>query len=290
MKKKVALVLSGGGARGIAHVGVIEELLKREYEITSIAGTSMGAVVGGFYAMDALNQFKEFLLTLDKRKTLHLLDFTFGSQGLVKGERLINTLKEFAADKCIEDLKLPYAAVAADILNKKEVVFTTGSIYDAIRASISIPSVFTPVKTKNQILVDGGILNNMPMEYVKRNSGDIMIAVNVNANVSVIKNAIAHHEVAEKQSKYVKKLVRFNEQVKKIKPKGFTEHMGYIGLIENTIGLMMYQITSMHLEKHTPDMLINISRDTCTTFDFFKAEELIEIGRLSTMRVLDGFI
>jgi NTE family protein len=166
MKQKVSLVLSGGGARGIAHIGVIEELEKQGFEIASISGTSMGAVVGGVYALGKMEEYKNWLYTLDKIKIFSLIDFSFSTQGLVKGDKLLNTVKAFIPDANIEDLSIPYAAIAADIINKKEVVFTKGSLFDAIRASMAIPTVFTPVKTEHGLLIDGGIINNMPINHV----------------------------------------------------------------------------------------------------------------------------
>ncbi len=151
------MVLSGGGARGIAHIGVVEELEKRGFEIRSIAGTSMGALVGGIYAVGKLQEFKNWLYTLDKLDVFKLIDFTLSSQGLIKGDRVFKKMKEFIPDKNIEDLKIHYAATATDIINNKEVVFNQGSIYDAIRASVAIPTVITPVKQDDTLLVDGGV-------------------------------------------------------------------------------------------------------------------------------------
>lgn len=151
MKQKAALVLSGGGARGISHIGVIEELEKQGFEISSVSGASMGALVGGVHASGKLVELKNWLYDLDKMKVFSLVDFTLSAQGLVKGDRVLNKMKEFVADVNIEDLRIPYAAVAADIVNAKEVVFTNGSIYEAIRASIAIPTVLTPVKNRRRI-------------------------------------------------------------------------------------------------------------------------------------------
>ena len=137
MKPVVTLVLSGGGARGIAHIGVIEELERRRYEIASVTGTSMGALVGGVYAAGAIDPFREWLLTLDKRKVFSLVDFTLSRTGVVKGDKVFNKMKDFIPDTLIEDLKIPYAAVAVDLINNKEVVFREGRLFDAIRASVT---------------------------------------------------------------------------------------------------------------------------------------------------------
>ena len=137
MKQNVALVLSGGGARGIAHIGVIEELERQNFEITSIAGTSMGSLVGGVYALGKIEVFKNWICTLDKRKVFSLVDFALSKQGMIKGDRVLKKMKDFIPDTNIEELSIPYVAVAADLLHREEIAFSEGSIYEAIRASIS---------------------------------------------------------------------------------------------------------------------------------------------------------
>jgi Predicted esterase of the alpha-beta hydrolase superfamily len=289
MKQKVSLVLSGGGARGIAHIGVIEELEKLDFKIVSITGTSMGALVGGIYALGHLNEFKKWLYTLDKLKVFKLVDFTFSSQGLVKGDRVFNELKKFISDKKIEDLNIFYAAVAVDLLNKKEVVFKKGSIYEAIRASIAIPTVFTPVNMENTLLVDGGVLNNIPVNHAKRFPGDKLIAVNVNADIPLIKPTLLKKETETIQSIYRKKIKDFQNQLQKHNSSIKNENLGYFNLINKTISLMTDHITQTTIEKYPPDILINISKKSCGTFDFYKAEELVEIGRYSAQKILEVY-
>ena len=128
MSRNIALVLSGGGARGMAHIGVIEELLKRDYRITSIAGTSMGALIGGVYAQGKLEEFKNWVTGLDQLEVFKLVDLTIGKGGLVKGEKVLNKMKEFIPDTNIEDLPIPYSATAVDIIKHEEVVFRSGSV------------------------------------------------------------------------------------------------------------------------------------------------------------------
>jgi NTE family protein len=289
VQQKVSLVLSGGGARGIAHIGVIEELEKQGYEICSVAGTSMGALVGGVYVLEKMDEFKKWLFTLDKLKTFSLVDFTLSSQGLIKGDRVFNKMKEFISDANIEDQKIHYAAVAADIINKKEVVFTSGSVYDAIRASIAIPTVFTPVKTDTGLLVDGGVMNNIPISHAKRTPNDILIAVNVNANVLPYKTEISKKESDAKQSIYQKKMKAFYSQLRRISPSSHEENLGYFDLINKTINLMTYHMSQMSLENYSPDIIINVSHDSCSMFDFYKAEELVEIGRHAAIDSLKNY-
>jgi len=279
MKQKVALVLSGGGARGMAHIGVIEELEKRGYEISSIAGTSMGSVVGGAYALGELDTFKDFLYTLDKRKVLNLVDFSFSKQGLVKGDKMFGKMKGFIADTRIEELRIPFAAVAVDIINYKEVVFRSGSIYDALRASVSIPTLFTPVKTESGLLVDGGVMNNIPIDIVERTAGDILVAVDVNANIPVNKPAITKKEEEVRQSTYRKRVSEFQRHLLGNGPKNSEPTLGFFDLLNKTISLMTHHTAQLLMEKHAPDILIEIAHDSCAMYDFYRAEEMVEIGR-----------
>ncbi len=289
MKQKVSLVLSGGGARGTAHIGVIEELENQGYEITSIAGTSMGALVGGVYVLGKLEEFKTWICSLDRRKVFNLVDFSVGHQGLVKAEKVLKTMKEFTGDYNIDDLSIPYVAVATDIVNREEVLFRKGSIYNAIRASIAIPSLITPVKTKNGLLVDGGVMNNIPINHIKRTEGDILVVVDVNAAIPVIMPQITNKEKAEKLSVYQKKIKEFQVQLKKINPLHKEEKFGYFNLVSNTISLMTYHISQLQLKDYSPDIMIEVSRDACSIYDFFRAEELLEIGRYATIKSLNNY-
>lgn len=287
--KKIALVLSGGGARGIAHIGVIEELEKRGYEITSIAGTSMGALVGGMYATGKLEEYKKWMCSLDKMKVFSLVDFTFSADGIVKCDKVLNAIKNFVPDTNIEDLKIDYSATAADIENHREIVYRTGSLYEAIRASVAIPMVITPVIKNGAIIVDGGVVNNLPISNVKRNKGDLLIAVYVNANVPIIKLNVSKKEEKEKKSVYLKKINEFYEHLNIISPKQKKGKIGYFTLIDKTIVSASLQMVQLTIEKNPPDILVNISRDTCGTYDFYKAAELVEIGRIAGMESLDEF-
>jgi len=288
MKQKVALVLSGGGARGIAHIGVIEELEQQGYEITSIAGTSMGAMVGGVYALGKMDEFRDWGYSLDKRKVFALVDFTLSKQGLIKGDRVLKKMRDFIPDTRIEDLPLPFAAVAVDLINKKEVVFREGSLYHAIRASISIPSVLTPVKGEHSLLVDGGVLNNIPMNHVQRRDGDLLVAVNVNANVPPYTPSIPDKEASRKRSLYQDKMKDFYKDLLKRHPQEEEEkNLGYFALLSRTIDLITMQMSDLALQTYHPDILVEISHESCSIFDFYKAEEMVETGRQVARSVLE---
>jgi NTE family protein len=295
MKPPVTLVLSGGGARGIANIGVIEELERRGFEIVSVAGTSMGALVGGVYADGALDSFRDWMLSLDKRKVFSLVDFTLSRQGMVKGDRVFQKMKDFIPDTLIENLKIPYAAVAVDLIHKKEVVFREGSLFDAIRASVSIPSVLTPVKTKNGLLVDGGVLNNIPINHATRVPGDILVVCNVNATIPVRRPKISPEEDEKQKKAYQKKIEEFQLHLQKILPIGTSgkpahnheEKMGYFNLIDKTISLMTDRMAQLSMKNFSPDLLVEVSHDSCGTFDFYKAGEMLEMGREAAAAALD---
>lgn len=285
MPQKVSLVLSGGGARGLAHIGVIEELEREGYEIHSVVGTSMGALVGAMYALGKMEDFKQWMYTLDKRKVFSLVDFTLSTHGIVKGDKVLNHMKTFIKDQSIEDLPIYYAAVAVNLLQKEEVVFTKGSIYDAIRASISIPTVLTPVKTNEGFLVDGGLMNNLPMSEAKRVEGDILVAVDVGANVPVLKLQLTKKENQAQEKTYQKRVKEFYHQLQSMVPSHKEEQkqekLGYFDLMSKTISLMMEQQTNLNLKYHQPDLLVQISREAGGTYDFYRAEEFVEMGRLA---------
>lgn len=158
----------------MAHIGAIEELESRGFEIAAVAGTSMGALVGGMYAAGHLDSFREWFCTLDRYKVFSLMDFSLSAEGFVKGDRVIRAMEELIPDVRIEQMPLPYAAVAADLLTGREVVIDRGGLYDAIRASISIPSVFRPVRRDGMVLIDGGTVNPLPLNRVRRTEGDLL--------------------------------------------------------------------------------------------------------------------
>ncbi len=287
MRKKVALVLSGGGARGIAHIGAIEELEKQGYEITSIAGTSMGSVVGGAYAMGKMDEFKEWMLSIDRRKAFSLVDFTFSKQGLVEGDKVFNAMKEFIPDTDIKDLRIPYAAVAVDLNKMEEVVFRSGSLYEAMRASVAIPTVLKPVEKGDALLVDGGVMNNIPVDVVERSRKDILVVVNVNANIPKPELDISPKETEKSESIYNKKIKEFQSHLRKILPDRDDDDLGYFDLVSRTISSMIYHNAQVNLEKYNPDILIQVSRESCGTYDFFKAADMIKYGSMAAGNALN---
>lgn len=283
-KQKVSLVLASGGARGIAHIGVIEELERQNFEIKSISGTSMGAVVGGIYAAGHLQEYKEWLLKLDKLDVFRLMDFTISSHGFIKGMRIFDEIEPFLGNALIEDLPISFSAVAVDLLKQEEVIFKSGKLKDALRASVSIPNVLEPYKFKGKILVDGGILNPIPLNRVKRTKNDLLIAVDLNEldNKQLpLKRKQKTHKKKKKEISTLLKRIEFKEQWERLFPKEEQKEqkIGYFDIMDSSFDIMQNQISKFSIEKYPPDILVSISKTVCGTFDFHLTQELIELGK-----------
>ncbi len=264
MEKSVALVLSSGGARGLAHIGVIQELEKQGFCITSVAGTSIGSWIGGIYAMGQLDYFTESVCSLNRMEILNLMNFTLNTHGLISAERAFRKMEKEIPDVLIEDLGIPYVAMATDLVHKKEVAFTSGSLYKAIRASIAIPAIITSVQDHDRVLVDGGVLNPLPIKQVYRNPGDILVAVNLYGTDD------------ERESIQDKTLMTENNR----------QSLNYISIFKEMVGLVLQSNVDNVLDMYQPDITIHIPRDSAKSFDFHKAEELIEIGRSEARKSL----
>jgi len=277
MKNKVQLVLGSGGARGIAHIAVIEELEKRGYEIIEIVGCSMGAVVGGIYAAGHLKEYKEWLFSLDRNQVFELTDFTLKREGFVKGEKIFAKHREMTGDLNIEDFKIPFTAVSVDVKSAKEVHFTSGDLYKALRASVSIPGVFVPVNEANKMLVDGGVLNPLPINLTHNIKDAIVVAVDLNAaGKPLIKEK---KKTKEKTPKWYDIVVPKNIlERSQIETKKEEDTMSIFELMENTFVLTQNRLKELMIQVYPPDLLIRIPRNTCSTFEFWKAEHVYNTG------------
>lgn len=296
-KKTVSLVLSSGGARGMAHIGVIEALEESGYEIVSIAGSSAGALIGGMYAAGNLPKFKDWICNLDRIDVFSLMDFTISSRGFIKGEKVFGELKKLIADCHIEDLSIPFVCTAVEIPSGKEHVFRKGSLYAAIRASVSIPTVLTPAKIHGKEYIDGGVLNPIPMSLLpKEKRGDIVLAVDLNgpkeAFVDLMedKDKIILPSTFSKMPNwmidYQKKFSAYFYTLEKDeKPKG----MGFIDLMNYSFDILQDKFSELVLEKHQVDILIEISRTQAKTLEFHRASEMIEIGKQKTLKAIERF-
>ena len=323
--KDVALVLSSGGPRGFAYIGAIEEIESRGYNITSIAGTSIGSLIGGMYAAGKLPEVKEFLFSLNGWKVFSLMDISISRNHLVKGDKVIEALQEIVPDVNIEDLRLPYKAIATDLLTGEEIIFDKGDLFHAIRASISIPSLFRPVKMGMRTLIDGGIANTMPLNRVERSGHDILVAFNVNdIDVDAIRqilvaeaDATAAREHAEDERKAESKAVidsvihndtmTFIEKLrlagmhghkliqdilaKEEKPqKSFDPDANYFTILSRTFDLMNHWNTELMMKLCPPDILVNMPFDAFGAIsDYARAEEICEAGRKLMKEALDKY-
>ena len=282
-RKNVALVLSSGGARGLAHIGAIEEIVAQGYHITSVAGCSMGALIGGIYAAGKLKEFREWMKTIDRKKMLELTDFSFSINHLVKGSRIIEAIMEIVPDMKIEDLPIPFCAVATDWKGGREVVFRSGSLFDAIRASISLPSFFDPVRRDGMILIDGGVTNPIPLNRVDRQDGDILVGIDVSGHDYRAQSAL-QEELTERR-KQKKSLPA--QIIDKLIPDNID--FNYYTVLSRVSSLMIRQ-NSLLMEQLThPDILVDIQMTRITTFDFDKSEKIITYGRKLTHQSLCNY-
>jgi NTE family protein len=283
MKKDVALVLSSGGARGLAHIGAIEELEAQGYRITSIAGCSMGALIGGVYAAGKLEEFREWMKTVDRKKMLELTDFSLSLNHIAKGARILEAIMEFVPDMLIEDLPIPYCAVATDLKGGHEVVFSKGSLFDAIRASISLPSFYEPVYRDGMILIDGGVTNPIPLNRVVRHDGDILVGVDVSGH-DYKKQSEIQQELAEKR----KHSTSLSQQIlNKLIPDNL--EFNYYTMLSRVSSVMIRQNSILMAQLMKPDVLVDIQMSRYGGFDYDKSEKIIAIGRQKTEQALSKY-
>lgn len=277
-KKTVSLALGSGGARGLAHIGVIRWLEDNGYEIKSISGCSMGALVGGVFAIGRLDDYERWVRAVTKSEMVKLLDLSLGTDGLFKGGRIIETLKKLVGDSRIEDLPIAYTAVAANISRSREVWFSEGPIFDAIRASISMPIFFTPYNHNGQDLVDGGILNPVPIAPTFSDHTDVTIAVNLMGPPIDNPHVVMKQEVTDKPSQpLVNAVGEFFNKVRNSIPKGTVNIRAY-DIVHQSFETMQQTIARQKIAAYPPDALLEIPSNLCTILEFDKAGPLIRFG------------
>lgn len=277
-KPTVALALGAGGAKGLAHIGAIEEIEAQGFEITAIAGTSMGALIGGVYAMGRLDVYRDWVCTLARLDVFKLLDWTFSGGGLIKGERIIGTLRELIGDVCIEELPLAFTAVATDLDREREVWLTRGSLFDAIRASISIPTVFRPYTVGGRRLLDGALLNPVPVTPLIRDPADYLIAVSMDGPAQAAPPTPVGSDDADVERGYRHRLGEFFGRVLP-HSEGKPREPGAWDLLNQSMDLMQANLSRLRLAAYEPDLLIQLPRNVSTAYEFYRARELIERGR-----------
>ena len=283
-KRDVALALSSGGARGLAHIGAIEVLNEQGYNITSIAGCSMGALIGGVYAAGKLEAFREWMKTIDRKKMLELTDFSLSINHLAKGTRIIEAIMEFVPDVSIEDLPIPYCAIATDWKTGREVVFDKGSLFQAIRASISLPSFYEPVLRDGMILIDGGVTNPLPLNRVVRRDGDILVGVDVSGH-DYETQWKEQHELAERRK-------RSTSLTQKILNRLIPDNLefNHYTMLSRVSSIMIRQNSLLMAQLMKPEILVDIQMSKYESFDFDKSERLIAIGRKKTLQAINEYI
>jgi NTE family protein len=332
MSKKVALVLGSGGARGYAHIGVIEELQARGYEIGCIAGCSMGAVVGGIFAAGKLREYREWTESLDYLDVLRLLDVSF-RLGAIRGERVFGRIQEIVGEVDIENLNIPFTAVATDLTNQQEIWFQEGCLHQAMRASAAIPSLFTPVIQGKRMLVDGGLLNPLPIVPVVSSHCDLIIAVNLNATnqnhyqlpvierpaalkgrIDQLMTSLGSRLPSFRRKNEDETLLLAEEQrladdispaaapsskddQEQATPKSasgsrvaeFSGPASLLELVNQSFEVMQTSLAQYKIAGYPPDILINVPKRACRFFEFYKAPELIMLGRQIARDTLDKY-
>jgi len=322
MGKRVALVLGSGGARGYAHIGVIEELEARGYEIGCIAGCSMGAVIGGIYAAGKLAEYRQWIENLDYLGLLRLLDVSF-SMGVIRGDKIFARIREIVGEVNIEDLPIPFTAVATDLTTYQEVWFQEGCLHQAMRASAAIPSLFTPVTKGRHMLVDGGLLNPLPIVPVVSSHCDLIIAVDLGAaNPKHYRLPVNEHQAALKgrvdamlDSLSARLPFRrgsgallpvhelhgeLDEQPgidtgsppKSASGAQVLDSLGpatLLDLVNQSFEVMQTALTQYKIAGYPPDVLINVPKQVCRFFEFHKAPEMIQLGREIACDSLDAY-
>lgn len=330
MSKKVALVLGSGGARGYAHIGVIEELQARGYEIGCIAGCSMGAVVGGIFAAGKLPEYREWTESLDYLDVLRLLDVSF-RLGAIRGERVFGRIQDIVGDVDIENLDIPFTAVATDLTNQQEIWFQEGCLHQAMRASAAIPSLFTPVIQGKRMLVDGGLLNPLPIVPVVSSHCDLIVAVNLNATNQNHYQLPLIERPAALKGRIDQLMSNLGSRLPNFRRKGDDEtlllsgaqHPGdeiapaaapdrkedgaaprsasgsrvaefsgpgsLLELVNQSFEVMQTSLAQYKIAGYPPDILINVPKRVCRFFEFYKAPELIMLGRQIARDTLDKY-
>jgi NTE family protein len=298
VSRTISLVLGGGGARGLAHIGVIRVLERRGWTIGAISGSSIGALIGGFHAAGKLDDYAEWVLDLTEFNVLRFLDVAWGGAGMLKGELLMETLQRFVGRHRIEDLPIPLTVVATDVLNRKEVWLRRGDLFDAIRASIAVPTVFTPHVVNGRPLLDGSILNPVPIAPTLQDPTDAIIAVSLSGIPRRLgggsRRGTAAPPATRPQHPYRSRIDAFVAELEK--RLGLTSarpaappSLSFFDSALLSLDAMQASIARSMLAAYPPDLLIEIPINTCAAHEFYRAADVIAAGEYLAERALEGF-
>lgn len=305
---RVALALGSGGARGYAHIGVIDELRDRGYEVVGVSGSSMGALVGGLHAAGKLDDFAAWARTLTQRAMLRLLDPSISAAGIFRAEKLLDAVRDILGEATIEALPIPYTAVATDLIAGKSVWLQRGPLDAAIRASIAIPGLIAPHVLGDRLLADGGILDPLPMAPIAAVSADLTIAVSLSGGDPSSIAAVVDPEprptpewltrMMRSTSSVLDRptaravLSRFGAAIPPDEPVESVEsgipRLGSFEVMNRTIDIAQSALARHTLAAYPPDLLIEVPRTACRSLEFHRAAEVIAIGRELTARALDA--
>jgi len=277
--KTVSLVLGSGGARGLAHIGIINWLEEHNYKIVSVSGSSIGALIGGVYALGKLDEYEHWVRAISATDMVKLLDFSFSRDGFVRGEKIISTLKELTGDSLIEDLPIPFIAVASDVVREREVWLKNGSLFDAIRASISLPLFFEPAEINGDKLLDGGILNPVPIAPTFNDDSDITVAVNLGGKPDpAFRMPELTTEEDEDEDDFSAKVADFVRSLDISKKVAATDTVSMLDIANRTFDAMQSAIARQQLAAYPPDIQLVIPNNVCNTLEFDRAPEMIQLG------------
>jgi len=297
LRPTIGLALGGGAARGFAHIGVIRTLIAKGYRPDIIAGTSFGAVVGGCYAAGKLDDVEQWGLGLTRRRVLTYLDVSFSGMGLLSGGRLAEKLNGTLGDTKIEELPIRFGAIATEIGTGHEIWITRGRLADAVRASYALPGIFPAVQIGQRWLMDGALVNPVPVSAARALGARVVIAVNVNTDMFGRGTTIHDHGAEPETDPPLEEEVasrgllgRFSaEKTAKRRFLGTATRPGLSNVMVEAFNIMQDRITRARLAGDPPDVLINPRIGRIGLFDFHKAEEAIAIGAEAAERALDSF-
>ncbi len=278
MEKTISLVLGSGGARGLVHVGIIRWLIEHGYQIKSISGCSIGALIGGVYAAGKLDEFEEWVTSIDQSDMAMMLDFSWQSSGIFKGDKIIDTLRGLIGEISIEELPIPYTAVAANVADEKEVWLQSGSLFDAIRASISLPLFFTPHVINGEALIDGGVLNPVPIAPTFGDKTDFTLAVNLGGEPEMLQQEVIPVSLPTKESNLHEKVVHFIDNLGSSVKSKMSFNFAAYDIANQAFDAMQSTIARQKLAAYPADITLEIPRNACGTLEFDRSQEMIDRG------------